>query len=300
MHRYQARPETNAYLERHCSTGWEMSNIGLVHLVWRPLGLAPFKEFIESYRRNSGGLDHDLRLVFNGFRDSSQLTAYHQLLGNLAYSSLMLPHPVQDIPAYFAAAEHFDCDYLCFLNSHSVILDERWLAKMVAHVGSNVGLVGATGSYESHHTDLARAPLRKSRYWGLDTAARKVNRQLHLIRSKRDYFPYPNPHIRTNAFLISRRVMRALRVRPIATKADAHRFESGKQSLTRQIFDLGLRAVVVGVDGLAYEKESWHTSRTFRSGEQCNLLVSDNRTRQYQEADPETRRQLSRLAWGDN
>jgi hypothetical protein len=246
-----------------------------------------------------GGISHDLRIVFNGFRNKSDLLAYQQLLDGLPHSSLILPKSVQDIPAYFAAAEHFDSDYLCFLNSHSVILDERWLAKMAAHLDPSVGVVGATGSYESHYSNLARAPLRRSRWWGLDTAARKVNRRLHLIRSKRYYVPYPNPHIRTNAFLIPRRVMCSLRAGDVSSKAGAHRFESGKQSLTRQVFHLGMRALVVGVDGRAYERESWRESRTFRSGEQSNLLVSDNRTREYFEADLETRNHLSQLAWGD-
>jgi hypothetical protein len=36
----------------------------------------------------------------------------------------------------------------------------------------------------------------------------------------------------------------------------------------------------------------------FRTGAQANLLVADNRTREFAEATPERRRQLARLAWG--
>ncbi|MGZ4351312.1 MAG: hypothetical protein ACXVRX_12420 [Solirubrobacteraceae bacterium] len=56
--------------------------------------------------------------------------------------------------------------------------------------------------------------------------------------------------------------------------------------------------MVVGRDGRAYDRDRWRESRTFRAGEQDNLLVEDNRTRQYEEAQGRWRRKLARLAWG--
>jgi hypothetical protein len=47
-----------------------------------------------------------------------------------------------------------------------------------------------------------------------------------------------------------------------------------------------------------FEKERWPESHTFRSGDQHNLLVGDNRTRDYQHADPAMRRALAAMAWG--
>jgi hypothetical protein len=47
------------------------------------------------------------------------------------------------------------------------------------------------------------------------------------------------------------------------------------------------------------EVEDWPEARVFRSGNQEELLVRDNRTRQYDDADPRRRAFLARMAWGD-
>ena len=83
------------------------------------------------------------------------------------------------------------------------------------------------------------------------------------------------------------------------TKQDSHRFESGKKGLTRQILKMGKRVIVVGKDGVSYEKEEWCQSRTLWQSEQENLLIADNQTRDYQEGYPERRRHLFSLSWGE-
>jgi hypothetical protein len=123
-------------------------------------------------------------------------------------------------------------------------------------------------------------------------------RRRRINKYRRHYALFPNYHIRTNTFLISRDYMLRLKAGDMHTKSEAERFESGKYGMTRQILAMNLKALVVGRDGQAYEKEHWFESRTFRSGDQSNLLVADNRTRQYEEADPVTRRFLSEIAWG--
>jgi len=60
----------------------------------------------------------------------------------------------------------------------------------------------------------------------------------------------------------------------------------------------GLNVLVVGKDGVGYEKEDWTRSNTFRIGEQKNLLVADNQTRLFKTADAETKRRLAACAWG--
>ena len=72
--------------------------------------------------------------------------------------------------------------------------------------------------------------------------------------------------------------------------------EGGHRSLTRQVRERGLKTLVVGRDG-AYPPPRWRASRTFRSGEQENLLLSDNRTRHYQEGGRVVRFGLAWLAW---
>lgn len=298
-----------------------MSEICVVHLVWAPLGTSPLREFVASYKENRGGLAHRLVVVFNGFGDERELDAYRALLEGVAYDALVVSPPTQDIPAYFAAARKFDAEYFCFLNSYSVLLDENWLAKMHRHATcEGVGLVGASGSAESHYTSFLRAaperPSPELNFRGHVAEAffkvaavfkfrAFVKKTAHDYRGRRQrsrlraaFDPFPNYHIRSNAFMISRDVLLRLRVGAIRQKIDAEIFESGKEGMTRQIFEMNLKALVVGRDGEAYERERWRESRTFRSGGQRNLLVSDNRTRQYAETDAMTKRLLSEYAWG--
>jgi hypothetical protein len=110
--------------------------------------------------------------------------------------------------------------------------------------------------------------------------------------------PFPAPHIRTNAFLIRSDVMSRLKIWPIRWKPQAWRLESGRGGITSQIDRMGLRAVVVGRDGIAYEQDDWYKGAIFWQGEQQNLLVADNQTDAYRYGDADRRILLSRLAWG--
>ncbi len=104
--------------------------------------------------------------------------------------------------------------------------------------------------------------------------------------------------MRTNAFLLSRELMLSADWPEVESKARAWELESGHRSLTRHAWSLGLETLVVGRDGRAFRPHEWPASATFRSGAQENLLVADNRTREWDEAGPEQRAELARRAWG--
>ena len=187
------------------------------------------------------------------------------------------PAPL-DLGTYAEVARAVEGRFLCFLNSESRPLDPRWLEKLHARLTApGVGLVGASGSYESFSSN---APF--------------VTRPLR----RRQFPPFPNPHVRTNAFMMSREHMLDLRWGAVTRKLDAWKLESGSQNITRQVWARGLDALVVGRDGNAYGRDRFYESNTFRRGDQPNLLVSDKRTREFEAASPDRRRWLFELAWG--
>jgi hypothetical protein len=253
-----------------------MSEICVVHLVWIPLGPAPLERFAASYRRHRAGRDHRLVVLYNGL-DAGSLDPWEDALAGIEHERLFAPRTLVDMAAYRFAAQAVDCDAILFLNSYSEILEEGWLEKLWRGLERDgVGLVGATGSHES------LVPPSGS---------------LRLLQ--RPWFdPFPNPHVRTSAFMLRRDTALALDWPRVRTKWGAWRLENGRRSVTRQVQARGLEALVVGRDGDAYEKDRWYDSRTFRSGGQENLLVADNRTRQFAEADPAEQRRLAELAWG--
>lgn len=286
-----------------------MSKICVVHLVRAQNGLSPFKEFMRSYRAHPAGAAHDLLLLCKGFERTELSASHDALMDGVPHRTMFVADEGFDIGPYFAAASAFDYRCFCFLNSFSQLLADEWLAKLSAHAkNTKVGVVSATGSYESHYTNLARE-LHPAHYLrrvasGISRAQRPqslrayLSRRRELTGARKSFDPFPNQHVRTNAFLIARDVMLDLKVGAIRNKMDAAAFESGTDGLSRQLFAKGLRALVAGRDGAAYEQERWRESRTFRSGEQSNLLVADNRTRQYAEADAPTRVYLEGCAWG--
>jgi hypothetical protein len=113
-------------------------------------------------------------------------------------------------------------------------------------------------------------------------------------------FPaFPNPHIRSNGFMIRRERLLNLESAATPTKMDASLFESGVNSLTARVRRDGLAAIVVGRDGNGYDVPDWWKSGTFRLGDQRNLLIADNHTRAFEAMSQGARAAHARITWGD-
>ena len=272
-----------------------MPDIAVYHLVRAANGPDTFKRFLDSYIRFPAGCDHALILVCKGFSQPIDMSAYDIHLRGLDYTSVHVDDTGYDLTGYYKTLQKFDHRYCCFLHSFSRILDKDWLAKLAFHARrEEVGVVGATGSWETALTWKSEAHDMPQQSW--NGTLRERARRLWY----RQYFtPFPNAHIRTNAFMITRERMLSLRHGRIETKHAAYLFENGRQSMTRQIQKAGLKTLVVGRDGVAYDVSDWPQSNTFRSGEQSNLLVADNRTQSYLDADETERTHQAWAAWGE-
>jgi hypothetical protein len=251
--------------------GWWRPPIGVAFLArgrhdeWRDA----FQRFIASYERCPVGIRHRLYVIFKGFVDDGHLRAGEDLFAHLRHVPIHLDDDGFDIGAYKKAAERMREEFVCFLNTKSEILVDGWLRKLAARLAEpGVGLVGNTGSFESHHP-------------------------LYPV------FPeFPNVHIRTNGFLLRRDLFRAVAAGfDIRSKYDAWMFESGPDSLSRQIVRQGLKIAVVGRDGEAYEPSRWPMSRTYRSTND-NVLIADDDYRSFPKAEATARETLVRNVWG--
>lgn len=286
--------------------------IALVYLAWAPLGPQPLRDFLRSYRRHPAGAEHELVVLLNGHHDGRVESGGHRAggvvgsvgdtvteaaatedpalpaeLGDVEHRLLLLQRPVLDLPAYGLAARALDHDRLCLLNSYSEILADGWLGLLDAACGEpGVGLAGASGSWESQAEWLRG----KRRHWLYQLAT--------LPRARRDYPRFPNPHIRTTAFMAQRDTLLELGLEGAGDKRATYLLESGPRSVTRIVQERGLRPVVVGRDGRAYDVADWPRSATYRAGGQRNLLVADRRTADWERASPRLRKRLSRDAWG--
>lgn len=288
-----------------------MKEICVVHLVRAQNGTEPLVRFLQSYRQNPGGVGHDLLIVFKGFDHPREMEEYESLLADVQHLTLEVSDDGFDFAAYFAAARQYkeQYQYFCFLNSFSVIQDFTWLEKLYRHIiQPNVSMVSATGSWQSHRRDVPswKLPYAISvRSYQNDKNSFILKRVIAAIYKGWRQLPFflsfdlfPNYHARTNAFMISSELMKTIKCPPMHTKDDAYRMESGRDGFTRQVLANGKQVLVVGKDGVGYEKELWHKSNTFWQSNQENLLVADNQTRDYMQGDTERRHNLSSYAWG--
>jgi hypothetical protein len=267
--------------------------IDLVHLVWGPLGPAPLRRFLDSSNAHPAGIEHQLTIVLNGIEQAEVASpglrkALDAELVRTEHRLVSLERPLLDLPAYGLAGRESEHARLCFLNSYSVILTDGWLAHLARGLDApGVGIAGATGSWESQ-AEWVRG---KRRYWLYQLAMSRATR--------RDYPPFPNPHIRTTAFMLERHTLLGLGLERAQDKRATYLLESGLRSITRRVLDDGQRVVVVNRQGDSYEIAQWPDSHTYRSGAQQGLLVADRRTEDWQHASPWLRRRLSRDAWGE-
>ncbi len=283
----------------------ESKKIAVVYLSWLPYGIKHFRSFLESYLLHSPGWNHELIIAFNGTELSHPnppeiFLSELQAKKNVTYRVLYFPKG-QDIEIYAKIAAQLEHDYILYLNTYSVILGNNWLKNYAENWGSHTGAIAASGSWQSYFSSVfSLHSIRKEK----DETLPKYFRKIKLLIKASIYWrflfnAFPNPHIRTNAFFVERTVFTDITKRLIIrNKMDAYRFENGKKGLTKLLEKLGKEVLVVNKQGDIFPKNDWHLSFTFRKGNQENLLISDNQTREYQQANAETKIQLSKLSWG--
>jgi hypothetical protein len=233
--------------------------------------LERFQTFVQSYKSVPAGIEHQLFIIFKGFKGPEQLRDGLRAFSSVDFVPVYTADLTFDIGAYLDAAKQMDAQRICLLNTNSEIISHDWLAKLSNNLDlKNVGIVGATGSFES------------------------------LKMLDRRFPGFPNVHIRSNAFMINRELLvDVLSSYSIRTKVDAFFVESGAESITRRVFRMGQTALIVGRDGRGYHPNNWPRSLTYRQGDQSNLLVKDNVTRAFDQSPWEEKKEMSFWAWGN-
>jgi hypothetical protein len=298
-----------------------MRNIGVVYLYRFLEGQDPVRRFVASYRSHYPGADHDLYVVLKGFPDGNSVAQGRHLFGDIGAQYIEQADIGLDIGSYRYAARIVENRRLLFLNTFSQIQGDNWLHHFDHALDDpRIGIAGATGSWLSNSAVyeaalkymLDKIRLKKN---SLNSSIESVGnvegplngRNFRLRRyilapfdyGRRlySYGRYPNPHIRTNAFMMDRERFISLDLRKLASKSDAYKFESGRNSMTKQIIEYGLRPIVVGRHGELYDIAKWRDACTFWTGEQENLLIADNQTLSYTFANQRMREKLENLAW---
>ncbi|MHB1955241.1 MAG: hypothetical protein ACYCOU_16025 [Sulfobacillus sp.] len=269
-----------------------MPSICVAYLVWAPYGPDLLSQFIDSYRDHPAGVPHDLVLLMNGFADLTDteiqeaMSEYRSITRELAHREFRLSSNCLDLAAYLALVRHTRYEYYCFFNSYVRLLHNDWLAKLYENAARpTVGIVGTTGSYESFaYSHWIETP-NSGRITATTPAARAM------------FHDYPNAHVRTNGFMMSRNNLMEFCRLSVESKLNAFELESGLAGLTARTIARGLEALIVDKEGRGWSVPDWPRSRTFRSGRQENLLISDNHTEAYNKANAKDKAGLRWASW---
>ncbi len=340
----------------HGTKPTKQATIGVAYLAWHALGPGSFQRFADSYHRQPAGCAHDLIVIYAGFEQRQALNEARSIFSDIPHIALEMPEIRQDIGYYLETMRRVPHDYLCFLNTYTELGAANWLVMLHTHVvRDHVGIVGATGSYESLYDSVGlyqkiswlchmsgntvspaaayyydfylkqacpsatvklSAPPSESavRRWRARATQFMKQREQdiefqalwekltgpEMSFSEYKRFPaFPNPHIRTNGFMLRRKHLARFDAAQMDTKFNACAFESGTDSLTAQLRRDGLAALVVTSDGAGYDVPHWSRSETFRLGGQTRLILTDNRSRDFTAMTPAERAVHARITWGD-
>lgn len=278
--------------------------ISLVHLIWKPFGLELFEKFIASYKSFAAGCSHQLVIVCNGIKEAADAAPFRQYAQAQNIACTFLTHEKgYDLEVYRWVTGQLQTKYVIFLNSYSQILAENWLSKYYkGFEDSNTGAVSASGNFLSYST----AVFQKNKLlpeWGKGLLYNFKKYTLFLkayFYWGRLFRSFPNPHIRTNAFMIERKMFLSICPITFSTKFQTYLFESGRKGLTESLLKKGKQVKIVDKNGNLYLPVDWTKSKTFWISRQENLLISDNQTRIYDNASTEEKQQMIKLAWGAN
>lgn len=275
-------------------------DISVIHLVrkspnWKPA----FLRFCESLDENTAALARPLVLACKGLsaEDVYWVDSKTEIRDTQIFS---VPDSNFDLGSYYKVVEQLDTDWVLFLNSNSVILSEDWLASYIAAANASPapGIIGATASFASNRF---RAPMPSSNLQEVLEWPIRLAKKVYIHTTGGYKYPaFPNPHVRTNAFLINVVLYQEFveNIGMPQTKSDTHLMESGNESLTRFIRRKGLDVRLAAKGKRSFALCDWRDSETYCSPASSGLLVSDNQTRLYEESSIKKKRILEFETWG--
>ena len=271
-------------------------------------GLDAARDFFASYQAHPAGLEHELIVAAKAWNNADRCE-----LGALAarYGATIidLPDDGYDWAAYGRAAQRLSHEKLCFFNTHSRIQAHDWLVKLNAGLDMRgVAAAGATGSWGTvapvfRFVAPSAIDIGRNRGWLRGAYSLTHGYALFPLRrmlAARRFPQFPNPHLRSNAFIIARSLFQEFMARSDVprSKHDAFALESGRNGLSRFFNAKGLRPVVVTANGRTVDASAWDDCGVFRCPGQPALMVNDNQTRAYDATTGDVRRVMERAAWG--
>jgi hypothetical protein len=280
-----------------------MNSIGLVYLFYTPYGIRYLKMFLESLAKCNSLSSIDVYIIVKGDVNKWELNQINEYLRycDIKAQITMYDESGYDLDAYLYISSKIQNTNTLFFNTKSKILNQSFLIYLLELSEKKNTIVSSTSSFQSHYSTVFQT---NKWYWEFNKSFSFNFRKYKLFAKAFFYwqwlFPkFPNPHIRTNAFMVNREAFLKLKIKlPLKNKFAAYLLESGRSSITNQFMKMGYSVGVLDKHGKIWDLKECHKSNTFWQGNQENLLVADNQTEIYANATEQEKKQMQYLAWG--
>jgi len=244
--------------------------------------------FIKYYRKYPSGISHKLLICFK-LIDIKKIAKLRYLLKNIDYIEFVDPNLLNDFDfgSYKRVSKLYPSYRILFLNSHSYPNCPMWLKKIDSHFKDKT-IIGTSSSNESILTSL-----KIKKFYKIFSYVKK------LLKYKKKFNPFPNPHIRTSSFYIKGfDLLSFLDQKFFLSKEDAWYAESGINGLTNFFKNKKYNILIINSDGEKFTEKKWKLSETFNYMTQTKSLISDKHTRKYLKLSVKQRLIFEHKTWG--
>ena len=246
--------------------------------------------FLRNYNEFDSGHPHELLICFKLLNDE-QIKFFKKILNNVKYIEFRDNHKKNDfdLGSYKRVSFEYSSRYIFFLNSYSYPICANWLGKITQNYENN-SILATSASNESLLNSIKLKKIYKI-----------VGYCLKLIKYKKIFDPFPNPHIRTTGFLIKgKEYFDFINDKSIGSKEDAWKIESGKFSLTNYFKKLNYNIYIVNSDGRKFIEKDWKISKTYNYSDQNKSIISDRHIRKYHSLNHDERLKSQKNTWGSD
>tara|TARA_B100001057_G_scaffold280940_1_gene281345 strand:- start:1981 stop:2796 length:816 start_codon:yes stop_codon:yes gene_type:complete len=247
------------------------------------------KNFLKKYQEMQSGINHELLICYK-FLNQKEITIIRNILKDLNFIEYIDQHIINDfdIGSYGRISKNFPSRLIFFLNGNSFPNCHNWL-KIIADNYEENSIIGTSASNLSLYSSL-----KLKKFYKFFTYF------FRLYKYKKKFDKFPNPHLRTNGFLINSDDFNHYMIdKNINNKEDSWAIESGKKSLTNFFKNKKFNIYVVNSKGNKFSEIDWKLSETFNYHKQDKYIISDNQIRKYLDLD-DVKKKISQLeTWGN-
>lgn len=260
-----------------------------IYVVYHCTKYVPFETFlifVNNYKKYSSDYKHKLIVCFKNL-DLKEIRKYTKKLLGINYIKFVDKVKINDfdIGSYKRIATKYRNAILIFLSGHSYPIVKNWIKILMKHYKED-RIIVPTASYES---------MRDLPFNLRNNLIKNLYQKLIFFNN---FLGFPNPHFRTSSFVISANNFLKYPFKKITTKNDTHLMESGKNNMYQFYKKLRVETFVVNSDGKKFNEKNWKKSKTYASGNQKKLIISDNRTRKFEKLKGNFKQRKSLLVWG--